>query len=174
MVSALTDLAHYYDLPMFGTAGGSDSKTFDQQASMECFMSCFLAALSGANLIHDVGFLDHCSVASYEMMTLADEVIGLISHIMVGIDVDEEELAVDLIDRIGPGGNYLAEDHTMERFRDWWMPTLIDRSAEVPKEEITTLGERVRDKMQRIFEEHTPEPLPDGVIAELEHMQEQW
>jgi trimethylamine--corrinoid protein Co-methyltransferase len=125
-------------------------------------------------LIHDVGFLDHCSVASYEMMTLADEVIGLISHIMVGIDVDEEELAVDLIDRIGPGGNYLAEDHTMERFRDWWMPTLIDRSAEVPKEEITTLGERVRDKMQRIFEEHTPEPLPDGVIAELEYMQEQW
>jgi trimethylamine--corrinoid protein Co-methyltransferase len=174
MVSALTDLAHYYNLPMFGTAGGSDSKTFDQQASMECFMSCFLAALSGANLIHDVGFLDHCSVASYEMMTLADEVVGLISHIMQGIDVDEEELAVGLIDRIGPGGNYLAEDHTMERFRNWWTPTLIDRSAEVPEEEITTLGERVRDKMQRIFKEHTPEPLPDGVTAELERMQEQW
>lgn len=174
MVSALTDLAHYYDLPMFGTAGGSDSKTFDQQASMECFMSCFLAALSGASLVHDVGFLDHCSVASYEMMTLADEVIGLISHIIQGIVVDEEELAVDLIDRVGPGGNYLAEDHTMERFREWWMPTVIDRSAETPKEEITTLAERIQIKMWEIFETHEPEPLSEAVVSELDRMEQQW
>ena len=72
MVSALTDIAHYYRLPMFGTAGGSDSKIFDEQASMECYMTCLFADLSGANLIHDVGFLDHCSVTSYDMMVLAD------------------------------------------------------------------------------------------------------
>ncbi len=174
MVAALTDLAHYYKLPMWGTAGGSDSKTFDGQAAMECMMTCLLATLSGANLIHDVGFLDHCTVTSYDMMVLADEVIGLSSHIAAGIEVTPEELAVDLIDRVGPGGSYLELDHTFERFRSWWQPTVVDRSMSVGEGEVTTLADRVRAKVLDILETHRPEPLPDEVLDKLERMQDRW
>lgn len=119
MCAALADMAHYYKLPMFGTAGCSDAKMLDQQAALECALSCLMAALSGANLIHDVGVLDHCTIISLEIMVLTNEIIGMIDQIMKGIEVSQETLALDLIDRIGPGGNYLAEEHTVRHFRKW-------------------------------------------------------
>jgi trimethylamine--corrinoid protein Co-methyltransferase len=174
MVSALTDLAHYYRLPMFGTAGGSDSKTFDEQASMECMMNCLLAAQSGANLIHDVGFLDHCSVTSYDMMVLADEIIGMAYCIIQGIKVDTRELALDSIDEVGPGGSYLDQVETVKRFRSWWQPTVVDRSMAAGEKEPTTLGTRVRTKVRSILKDHQPEPLPDDIRAELDRMESHW
>ena len=71
--AALTDLSHFYQLPMFSTAGCSDSKIFDEQAAAEAMMSIFSAALSGANLVHDVGYLENGLIGSYEMLVASDE-----------------------------------------------------------------------------------------------------
>lgn len=56
--AAMTNIAQYLGLPVFSTAGCSDAKTFDQQAAIESTLSIAFAALSGANLIHDVGYLE--------------------------------------------------------------------------------------------------------------------
>ena len=50
MLAAMTDLAHHYRLPMFGTAGCTDAKSIDAQAGMEAALSCLVSELSGANL----------------------------------------------------------------------------------------------------------------------------
>jgi trimethylamine--corrinoid protein Co-methyltransferase len=173
MVSALADIAHYYRLPMFGTAGGSDSKTFDLQASLECLMSCMLATFSGANLIHNVGFLDHCSVTSYDMMVLADEVIGLAAHINRGIDINDKELALDLIDKVGPGGSFLDQADTLARCRSWCWPTVIDRSM-TAEEGISTLADRVRRKVLEVLETHQCTPPPLEITKELERLESRW
>jgi trimethylamine--corrinoid protein Co-methyltransferase len=78
--AALTDLSHFYKIPMFSTAGCSDSKVFDEQAAAEAMMSIFSAALSGANLVHDVGYLENGLIGSYEMLVASDEFIAMAKH----------------------------------------------------------------------------------------------
>jgi trimethylamine--corrinoid protein Co-methyltransferase len=96
MGAALAQIAQYIKLPYFGTAGCSDAKLPDSQAAAEATLSCQSAALSGANLIHDCGLLDHGCLASPAFMVLVNEVLHMTSQFIRGIKVDEETLAADI------------------------------------------------------------------------------
>ena len=118
MVAAMAQMAQRYRLPFFGTAGCSDAKFPDAQAAAEAAFSCLASALSGANLIHDSGWLDHGSLASPAFMVLVNEILYMVNQFMSGMPVSDETLAVDLMDHVGPGGHYLNEDHTLRHFQD--------------------------------------------------------
>ena len=167
--AALTDVTKWLRLPMFSTAGCSDAKTVDQQAAIEATISIVMAGLSGANLIHDVGYLEAGLVGSYDMLVMSDEVISMVKHILKGIQVDEENLALDVIDKVGPGGHFLAEDHTLKHFRSFWFPKLIDRHNWEEWQALggQTLGQRVREKVIDLIENYQPEPLSEDVEVEL-------
>jgi trimethylamine--corrinoid protein Co-methyltransferase len=171
--AAMTDVAKWLGVPMFSTAGCSDAKTLDEQAAIEATLSIVIAALSGANLIHDVGFLESALLGSYDMLVLSDEVIGMAKRILAGVKVTPETLAADLIEKVGPGGHYLTQEHTRTHFRaETWFPTLIDRQMRRTWQAAggQTMGERVRAKVLNILEHHEPAPLPDGVEARLKEM----
>jgi trimethylamine--corrinoid protein Co-methyltransferase len=160
--AAMTDVAKWLRLPMFSTAGCGDAKVLDQQAAIESAISIAVAALSGANLIHDVGYLESGLIGSYDMLVMSNEIIGMVKHILRGITVDEEHLALHVIDRVGPGGHYLADDHTRKHFRtEFWFPTLLDRTRWQDWEAAgcKNLGQRVREKVLDIIENFEPEPL---------------
>jgi trimethylamine--corrinoid protein Co-methyltransferase len=143
----------------------------DQQAAIEAAISIAFAGLSGANLIHDVGYLESGLIGSYDMLVMSDEIISMVKHILKGIQVDEEHLALDVIDRVGPGGHFLADDHTYEHFRtDFWFPSLLDRQnwEDWQADGAKTLGDRVRSKAIDIIENYEPTPIPDGVEAALQ------
>ena len=167
----LTQLQHYQNLPTFGTAGCSDSKAFDQQASMEGALSVMVAGLAGANLIHDVGYVEYGSTSCFEQVVTMDEVAGEVRFILDGIRIDQDTLAMEVIDGIGPGGEYVTSQHTLQHFRDGWFPTLVgDRNtheAWVAKGK-KTLGDRANEKVREILENHVPKPLPDAVKAQVE------
>ena len=161
--AALTEIAHFYKLPMFGTAGCSDAKILDEQAAVESAISCLMSALSGAHLVHDVGFLEYALTGSYEMVVMTNEIIGMVKRIMRGIEVSRETLAVDVIDQVGPGGNFLVEEHTLRHFRqEQWFPDLIDRRnyEDWAKAGAKTMGGRANEQVKKILSEHRPEPLP--------------
>jgi trimethylamine--corrinoid protein Co-methyltransferase len=168
-VCALKDIARHYRLPMFHFAGCSDAKTFDQQASLEGALSILLSALNGGNLVHDVGYIDNGLTTSYQQLVVMDEVVGMVARFMGGIEVSEETMALDVIDRVGPGGHFLGDDHTYRHFRENWFPTLLDRTnydnwAEQGR---LTLGDRAAARARQLLEEHRPEPLPAGVAKRL-------
>jgi len=168
--AALTDVTKWLRLPMFSTAGCSDAKTLDQQAAIESAISVAIAALSGANLIHDVGYLESGLVGSYDMLVMSNEIIGMVKHVMRGIAVDDEHLAISVIDRVGPGGHFLADDHTLAHFRkEFWFPALLDRSRWSNWEAAgsLSLGQRVRRKVKEIIETFEPEPLSAKVEEKL-------
>jgi len=175
MVAAMAQMAQHYQLPFFGTAGCSDAKFPDAQAAAEAAFSCLASALVGANLIHDSGWLDHGSLASPGHMVLVNEVLHMVKQFVSGMPVNDEMLALDVIDRVGPGGHYLEEDHTYAHFKDVWYSDLFDRS--IQQEWIAhgekEFEERLREKTRRVME-HTPTPLPDDVLAEMEKMAEHW
>ncbi|NIQ39140.1 MAG: trimethylamine methyltransferase [Proteobacteria bacterium] len=168
--AASTDISKWLGLPMFSTGGCTDSKAVDEQAAAEATLSLYTAMLSGASLIHDVGYLDSGLNGSLQMLVLCDEIIDMVKHIGRGIQVDADHLALEIIDRVGPGGQFLTEDHTLEHYRrDFWFPKLIDRTnyenwiAGGKKK----LNERIEEKMNHILETHHPAVIDDAVLKEM-------
>jgi trimethylamine--corrinoid protein Co-methyltransferase len=161
---------------MFGTAGCTDAKSVDQQAAIEAALSCYAAAVSGANLVHDIGLVDHADMVSPEMMVLCDEIIGMTRRACAGIEVGEDSLATDLIDRVGPGGNYLTEGHTLAHFREMWFPSLMDRTRVGASESQgrASFSERLNAKTRAILATHRPEPLPPDAQKELTMLVRRW
>lgn len=169
-MAALSELCHHYQLPIFSFAGCSDAKQFDQQAAAEGALWMLVSALSGGNLIHDLGYLEGGLTASYGQIVAMDEVAGLVKRFMQGISVDDETMALDVIDQVGPGGHFVGEDHTYDHFRENWMPQLFDRApfAEWHESGQQTMGERSSDKVRQLLASHQPAPLPPDVDQALE------
>ncbi|MHB9094245.1 MAG: trimethylamine methyltransferase family protein, partial [Eubacteriales bacterium] len=168
--AALADIAHYLNLPMFGTCGCSDSKVADEQAGIEAAMSILLMAQAGPNLNHDVGYIEYGSTASLEMLVICDEIIGMARRIVRGIEVNPETLAVDVIDQVGPGGHFLKTAHTRKFFKtETWYPTLIDRKiyANWKSDGSKTLTQRANEKVISILESYQPEQLSPDVKQKL-------
>jgi trimethylamine--corrinoid protein Co-methyltransferase len=173
MSAALSEIGKAIGLPVFSTAGCSDAKELDQQAGLEAGMSVLMAALSGASLIHDVGYLESGLLGSLDMLVLSDEAISMAKRIMQGIPVNKESLAIDVISKVGPGGHFLQERHTMTHFKkDIWIPTLLDRRNLGDWEEAgrKSMGDRARNKVRGILEAHVPLPIEEKVVKELKAM----
>ncbi len=171
MLAATMDIAHYYGIPTWGTAGCTDSKIVDQQAAIEATQSVLCSALSGANLVHDTGYMGSGTIGALEMLALVNEIIGYAKFITKGIRVDEETLAVDVINKVGPGGEYLTTKHTFDHFREQLYPqSLMDRQMRDKWETggAKPLRERLHEKVQDILKNHQPEPLPQEALDTIE------
>ncbi|UCB44857.1 MAG: trimethylamine methyltransferase family protein [Spirochaetota bacterium] len=175
LCAALTEMAHYYNLPMFGTAGVTEAVEVDCQAASEITLNCILALLSGANLVHNVGLTAGGKEVSIEVMVLANEIIEMCSRSLQAIDTDKDLFALDVINTVGPGGNFITQDHTVKHCRKIWSPKLFQRMdigkwLENPKH----LSDRIHQNLQQIIEKHSPVQLEDKIIEQLKAMEEIW
>jgi trimethylamine--corrinoid protein Co-methyltransferase len=166
----IAELAHHlYKLPVWGFAGCSDSKIPDVQAGIESGIWILWSALMGANLVHDVGYLESGLTGSHEMIVLGDEVIGLVRRLLRGIPLSPATFALDVIDQLGPGGDYITTPHTTEHYRSVWYPRILDRR---PYESWAGAGKptaasRARDEARERLAQHQPEPLTEATLEEL-------
>ncbi|HHY39751.1 MAG TPA: trimethylamine methyltransferase, partial [Syntrophaceticus sp.] len=154
-------------------AGCADSKVLDEQAAIEYTLSIYSAALSGANLVHDCGFLETGMSGSLEALVMADEIIGMVRNIVKGVRIDDESLAVDLIDKVGPGGNFLTEEHTFKNFKkEFWIPRDINRDnyRQWSSKGKTTYKERLKARAKQMLQESQPEKLPDDILQKLQEL----
>ena len=158
-------LAHHYNLPQFGMGGCSESKLVDQQAAAEAALTLMAETLGGANLIHDLGYLESGLCGSLAQLVICDEMVGWIEHMMSPLEVSDETLALDLIDEAGPDGQFLDSDHTMAHFRERWYPTTFERGNydQWQAKGGQSLGQRAAERVKEILAEHKAGPLPDDV-----------
>lgn len=164
-------LAQRYHLPIYATAGMSDSKVPDAQAGYEKMATTMLVALAGANLIHDAaGFLEFCMTVSLEQCVIDDEINGMVMRAVEGVQIDEDTLAYDAIRSVGPGGHFTAHPHTVKHMRrEFYFPRLSDREL---RENWENAGapdtwQRARDRALGILDDHRPEPLPDQIVEQI-------
>jgi trimethylamine--corrinoid protein Co-methyltransferase len=159
--AAIAELGRWYGIPTWGYAGCSDAKVMDEQAASETTLSVLMAKLSGANLVHDVGYIESGLTTSFEMIVLTDELIAMTDHLMKGIQISDETLMLDEVDQVGPGGHFLDTQQTLGRFRDFWYPGLLDRRRrpEWLKAGAPTMGQRLNARVKEIIKEHRPKPL---------------
>jgi trimethylamine--corrinoid protein Co-methyltransferase len=129
MNAAITQMAHFYRLPCYITVGTTDSKLPDAQAAHESASTAMLAGLAGGNFIHEAfGMLDGALTASYAQYVIDNDIIGGCLRTLRGIEVNSDTLAYDVIAAVGPGGNFLSEDHTVRYMRsESFLPRASDR-----------------------------------------------
>lgn len=159
------DFVHFLDLHMFALAGCSDSKGVDQQAGIEAALTLTTDALCGDNIVHDLGYLESGMSGSLAQLVICGEILSWLEHFVCGVEINDETLALDLIDKVGPDGQFLDSEHTLEHFRERWYPSLFER-YNYPKwlaKGGKTLGQRAAERVDAILAEHKAEPLPEDV-----------
>ena len=169
-LSACADLYHYYGLPMWGTAGVSDANCLDQQAGMEWAISIMADAMHGANLVHDIGYLGQGLIGHPAGLVMCDEIISYVKRFVRGFDLDDAHIGLDVIREVGPGGDFLSTEQTMQKFKtEHWLPTQCNRDNLDTwlKKGGKDWAETCTEKAREILQVHAPAPLSDAAVATL-------
>jgi len=118
MNAAIHQLAAHIRVPNYNSAGLTDAKLPDAQAGWEKAMTVLLGAMGGSNYMHhSAGMLESMLTVAPEQFVIDDEIIGMACKVLKGIQVDADHLALDVIDTVGPGGNFMMSPHTMQYMR---------------------------------------------------------
>jgi trimethylamine--corrinoid protein Co-methyltransferase len=171
MQAAAAQLAHFYGVPIYGSGGMSDSKVPDAQAGYEKMATLLLAAMGGCNYIHHaIGMVTNMSATSLEQAVLDDEVVGMASRVLRGLGVTEDTLAAEAIDRVGPGGHFLVEAHTLRHMRtEYFHPRLADRQFRAAWEADGQRDSRARaaQRAVELLDHHQAPRLPPHLDREI-------
>lgn len=174
--AATAQIAHYYNLPFQGGTG-IDATISDAQAGYERALQVLTCALAGVNFVHlSIGMMEQMLLAGYEQCVIDNEILGAAFHIVGGIEVNENTLALDVIAEVGPGGNYLTHEHTLENFRKVrWFPTITNREKWTDWESkgAKDIKQRAKEKVRQILKEHHPQCLSPKLYEELDKFAEE-
>jgi trimethylamine--corrinoid protein Co-methyltransferase len=171
MQAAAAQMAHFYGLPIYGSGGMTDSKLPDAQAGYEKMATLLLAAMGGCNYIHHaIGMISDMNATSLEQAVIDDEIVGMALRALRGVRVTDETLAVAAIDRVGPGGHYLMDPHTVQFMRaELFHPSLADRQNRAAWKAAGSADARARAaaRVEKLLRAHEPPGLPAEVDAEI-------
>jgi trimethylamine--corrinoid protein Co-methyltransferase len=127
---AVIQLAHRYQIPVYGLGGGVEGKMPDAEAAAEAAVEMLLNGLAGMTLSQSLGTLSFGMYGSQEMAVICDEIAHSIRRVLDGITVSDETLGLDVIREVGFGGSYLQHDHTVRHFRrEMYFPKLFKRQS---------------------------------------------
>jgi trimethylamine--corrinoid protein Co-methyltransferase len=164
-----TEMGKHYDLPVFGLGGATDAKVLDQQCGMEVTLSLMTSLLHGANIVHDVGFMDSGLQGSLQLQVIANDTLGFLRAATRGVVVDDETLALDVVEELGPTGDYLTHEHTLRHFKEPFYSMLADKGtyAQWQRRGATTMEARAAELVDKILASHKVEPLPPDVQRDV-------
>ena len=168
--AAIARMAQYYQLPCLVGGGLSDAKEPDAQSGYEFATNALTSALAGANIVYGSGGLDLGMTFDYAKLLMDHECMGNIRRIINGMSLTVEDLALDVIKEVGPGGTYLTHAHTFKHARIHSQARLFDRSARVSWD---AMGDdkfilaRAYKKAVDILKNHEAPALPRGADKEM-------
>jgi trimethylamine--corrinoid protein Co-methyltransferase len=125
---ATAEMARYLNLPSRGGGMIADAKAVDAQLGVEKLLGCLLPSLAGLNVVAGIGMADSINTARPELFPVDNEIIRVVRHILKSFEVNADTIPVDLIGEVGPGGNFLTTQHTLDHFKnELWFTKLWDR-----------------------------------------------
>jgi trimethylamine--corrinoid protein Co-methyltransferase len=164
-------MAHFYNVPVSVHGQWSDSVTDDGQSIFEHTYTALMGAFSGANILVGAGSIQETLTISHTQLVIDDEINKTCFRALEGFLVDEGRLAVDAIARVGPGSNFLADEHTLEFLRgERYTPALFYRGSRQSWEADgwKTFRTRAKEQAKALLEEHEPNPLPEDIGKALD------
>ncbi len=177
ITAAHMQLTRFYGLPSRGSGALTDANYPNAQAGLESMMGMLTVINSGADFVlHAAGILSSYLAFSREKFVLDDEICGRVRRFHRPLVVDEETLAYDEIVRVGPGGNFLMEDQTLERCRtEFWEPVVSERTGLDEWEQAgrPDVVARATERWQRLVAAHEDPPLDQSTARQLKSFVEQ-
>jgi trimethylamine:corrinoid methyltransferase-like protein len=174
MAVAMVQMGRSYGFPVYINVGLTDAKTLDAQAGTEKAATMLLGALAGADMFGHAGICGTDHAGGLEWLIADHELMAYVKRIARGFDVTAETLATDVIGTVGPGGSFLAEEHTVRHFRNelWmsgaaWTRQTWDAWTGAGRR---TMGDRIRGEVGRILTEHTPDPIDADLATEIDRI----
>ncbi|MGC8896032.1 MAG: trimethylamine methyltransferase family protein [Candidatus Bathyarchaeia archaeon] len=171
--AAAGELARYYGMPSIVGGFVSTAKAPGAQACYEKFTSGFPPVLSGCGMIAGIGLLDDCTTLAFEEILIDAEIVRIIFRIAQGIEVSNDTLALNVIRKVGPGGNFLGERHTLEHIRkEHFIPQLTDRRSFETwlRDGAKDIVKMAREKVKIILQRHQVQPLEVEVQKEIKNI----
>ncbi len=164
--AAFSQMAHFYGFPSLVGGFVTTSKWPDAQAAYEKLSSAITPILAGADMVAGIGLIEDCRTVWLEQLVIDNEIARIVARMARGIDVTEETIALDIVQKVGIGRDYLGQRHTLEHFKtEHFLPVISDRYS---YDRWLALGskslmEKAADEVRRIFREHTVEPVRSEV-----------
>ena len=168
--AVVAQLGRAYGLPTYNLGGATEAKIPDAEAGSQATMGMLFNALAGINLTKVLGTMASGLYGSQEMLVICNEIARMIRCILEGVEVNEETLAVDVIQEVGFHGNYLTHPHTARVFKDeFFFPQLFVRQSIDKWEEKgqQTVLDRAYEEVQKILEDFKAPDLPQGTEEDL-------
>jgi trimethylamine--corrinoid protein Co-methyltransferase len=174
--SAATEMGRYYGLPVIGEGGGTDTYFPGIQAGYERAMSSVIGTLSWPDLLVGPGLLGGAMILSLEQLVIDVEMFRMSRQAHRGIPTHDEAWLEEVIQKVGPGGNFLGEKSTRKFMRsgEWLIPSLGVHDTEQSWERSgrKDILDEAREKVDHILKTHKPLPLDDHVQKELDMIYE--
>ena len=172
MAMAMVQMAKFYGFPVYINVGLTDAKVPDAQAGVEKGASLLLGALAGADTFGHCGICGTDHAGSLVWLYLDNEVAEYVKRIVRGFDVDAEKIAADVVNQVGPGGNFLTEAHTVKHFRrEMWIPGLAWTRQSWDgwqSEGKKTMGDRIKDQVKETLATHNPDVICEDLRREID------
>ncbi len=166
--AAAVQIAHDWNVPSLGGAFSVDCPTPDSwQLGRDSVYTSLFSPLVGADMVEGLGLLKAATLLVPEQIIYDDEIYHTHRKLLDGIDTSPDQIALDVIAAVGPGGHYLGQKHTRRTIRDIWLPNLTHPAPIMDEKPQLEIRERARATFNKILAEHQPEPLNAEVQLEL-------
>jgi len=170
--AAATEMSRYYGLPVIGGGGGTDTYVPGIQAGYERAMSSVIGTLSWPDLLVGPGLLGGSMILSLEQLMIDVEMFRMSRQAHRGIPTHDEAWLDEIIQKVGPGGNFLGEKSTVKNIRsgEWLIPRLgvHDTEGSWIRSGRKDILDEAREKIDQILKTHKPLPLDDDIRDELD------
>jgi trimethylamine--corrinoid protein Co-methyltransferase len=149
---AFAQMARFYNVPSGGYIGLSNAKINDAQSGYETGMSTVAGLLGGADMFNMGGLLDALKAFDFAKAVIDDEIAQMLKRLKQGIRFEEDELGLEVIGQVKPGGSFMLSPHTRKRMKTEAVLTRIaDREARETWEKRGSLDAHAR-ALQRVKE----------------------
>jgi len=160
-----------YGIPTNMMGQVTDSLISDGQSMIERVFNTLLPALAGANIVSGAGQVEHVYTLDPVQLVIDDEIVGMTKRILRGFEINDDTLGLEALARVGPGGNFLTDKHTLKYFKtEYFKPRIFNRGTREiwQSKGAKDLNENARQRAKTILKEHKPTPLADNVVKELD------
>ena len=171
LTAGITQMARFYNFPVYAGGCGLDESPDDWKTLIEGSRQMALMHLSRADISAGLGSVENSKCSALEQVILDAEAWIQARAYLRTFDVNEDTLGFDVISKVGPGGTFLTQKHTLQHFRrEIWLkkePTILPSTS-------GSLIEAAKKKVKEILSTHVPSPLPEDVKKEIEQILQQY
>jgi trimethylamine--corrinoid protein Co-methyltransferase len=159
---ASAQVAKYYGLPCLSAGPDTDAHVHDEQTAWEKAITGLAVYLGGADLMLNPGMFSSGLIVSCEQLVIDDEILGYVDRVVRGMRANADTLVVDLVSKVGHGGQFLKEAHTLKQFKnEYWIPEISCRAAfgRWTHKGSHDIAKSAKEKARSLLSEHHPQEL---------------